>query len=47
LSCGAWTNQFERWPTIRTELAVAVYAALHDAGMTIPVPQREVRLVHP
>ena len=24
----AWTNHFERWPKIRTELAVEVYAAL-------------------
>jgi small-conductance mechanosensitive channel len=42
----AWTNFFERWPRIRTELAVAIYAALHAAGMTIPFPQREVRVLH-
>jgi small-conductance mechanosensitive channel len=42
----AWTNQFERWPAIRSELAIAVYAALQGEGMTIPFPQREVRLVH-
>jgi small-conductance mechanosensitive channel len=42
----AWTNLFERWPRIRTELAVAIYAALHAAGMTIPFPQREVRVLH-
>jgi small-conductance mechanosensitive channel len=41
----AWTNLFERWPRIRTELAVATYAALHAAGMTIPFPQREVRVL--
>jgi potassium-dependent mechanosensitive channel len=41
----AWTSQFERWATIRSELAIAVYAALQGAGMTIPFPQREVRLV--
>jgi small-conductance mechanosensitive channel len=42
----AWTSHFERWPTIRSELAIAVYAALKGEGMTIPFPQREVRLVH-
>ena len=41
----AWTNRFERWPKIRTELAAAVYAALAAAGMTLPFPQREVRLL--
>ena len=34
----AWTNRFERWPKIRTELAAAVYAALAAAGMTPSVP---------
>ena len=41
----AWTNRFERWPKIRTELAAAVYAALAAAGMSLPFPQREVRLL--
>jgi potassium efflux system protein len=40
-----WTNHFERWARIQTELASAVYAALHEAGMSIPFPQREVRLL--
>jgi len=42
----AWTNRFERWPKIQTELAVAVYAALPAAGMTLPFPQREVRILN-
>jgi len=42
----AWTNRFERWPIVQTELAVAVYAALQAAGMSIPFPQREVRVLH-
>jgi len=42
----AWTNRFERWPTIRTELAAAVYEALPAAGMTLPFPQREVRILN-
>jgi small-conductance mechanosensitive channel len=41
----AWTNRFDRWKVIETELAAAVYAALRHAGMTIPLPQREVRLL--
>jgi small-conductance mechanosensitive channel len=40
----AWTDHFDRWLTIKSDLNVAVYAALQDAGMEIPVPQREVRL---
>lgn len=40
----AWTNRFDRWVEIRSELGVAVYAALRGAGMEIPFPQREVRL---
>lgn len=42
----AWTNRFERWPNIQTELAAGVYAALHAAGMSLPFPQREVRVLH-
>jgi len=41
----AWTNHFERWPVIQTELAAAIYAGLHAAGMSLPFPQREVRLL--
>src|SRR5262249_18137169 len=41
----AWTNQFERWTKIQTELAAGVYAALRGAGMTFPFPQREVRVL--
>ena len=40
----AWTGDFDRWLTIKSDLNVAVYAALLDAGMEIPFPQREVRL---
>jgi potassium-dependent mechanosensitive channel len=41
----AWTNRFERWAIVRTDLAVTVYAELQAAGMTIPLPQREVRVL--
>jgi small-conductance mechanosensitive channel len=41
----AWTDQFDRWFQIRSELATAVYTALQDAGIRIPFPQREVLIV--
>jgi small-conductance mechanosensitive channel len=41
----AWTSRFDRWVRIQTELAAAVHSALQAAGMAIPFPQREVRLV--
>jgi potassium efflux system protein len=42
----AWTDQFGKWFQIRSELAVALYDAVHAAeGMTFPFPQREVRLL--
>ena len=41
----AWTDRFERWPAISTELAIAVYAAIRAAGMKIPFAQHEVRLI--
>jgi potassium efflux system protein len=42
----AWTDRFECWPAIATELAIAVYAALRAAGMKIPFARHEVRLLH-
>jgi potassium-dependent mechanosensitive channel len=41
-----WAGQFDRWAQIRSELSVALYAALGEAGIEIPFPQREVRLRH-
>ena len=41
-----WTDQFDDWSTIRSDLAVALYDALQEAGMQFPFPQREVRLLH-
>jgi potassium efflux system protein len=40
----AWTDQFQDWPRIRSELAVAVYDAVYAAGLTFPFPQRDVHL---
>jgi potassium-dependent mechanosensitive channel len=42
----AWTDQFDDWATIRSDLAVALYDGIQEAGMQFPFPQREVRLLH-
>src|SRR5437867_10925257 len=42
----AWTNRLDRHPLVKSELGVAVYAALQEAGLSIPFPQHEVR-IHP
>ena len=39
-----WTDRFDLSVQTHSELAVAVYAALREAGIEIPFPQREVRL---
>lgn len=39
-----WTDLFDLWLQTQSELAVALYAALREAGIEIPFPQREVRL---
>ena len=39
-----WTDRFDQWVETQSELAVAVYAALREAGIEIPFPQREIRL---
>jgi potassium efflux system protein len=41
----AWTDQFDRWFQIRSELAAAVYDAGQGAGISFPFPQREVRVL--
>jgi small-conductance mechanosensitive channel len=40
----AWTGAYEDWFQTRSELAVAVNRALHEAGIEIPFPQRDVHL---
>ena len=41
----AWA-QFADFVEVRSELAVAVYHAVHAAGMSFPFPQRVVHLLH-
>ena len=40
----AWTDWVGEWVLIRSELTVAVNAALAKAGIAIPFPQRDVRV---
>ncbi len=40
----AWTSRFDRWVNIRSELTVGVNAALRDAGISIPFPQRDLHI---
>jgi potassium efflux system protein len=42
----AWTARFEEWVRTRSDLGLAVQAALKAEGIDIPFPQREVRIVH-
>jgi potassium efflux system protein len=41
----AWIDEFNSWPQIRSDLATALFDAVHEAGMSFPFPQREVRLL--
>jgi small-conductance mechanosensitive channel len=40
-----WTRRLDRHVAVKSELGIAVYAALREAGMTIPFPQQEIRVV--
>ena len=39
-----WTYRLDRHVAVKSELGIAVYAALREAGMTIPLPQQEIRV---
>jgi small-conductance mechanosensitive channel len=39
----SWTDRFDLWLQTQSELAVAAYAALREAAIEVPLPQREVR----
>ena len=40
----AWTNRFERWMQVKSELTIGVNNALRDAGIAIPFPQRALHI---
>jgi len=40
----AWTGRFEEWFRVSSELTVAINAALRDAHIEIPFPQRDLHL---
>jgi small-conductance mechanosensitive channel len=39
-----WTDRFDRWWLMRTEILTSAYTALGDAGIEIPFPQRDLHL---
>jgi len=42
-----WTDKFDDWPRVRSDLVVAIYDAVSkEADVTFPFPQRDVHLVH-
>ena len=41
-----WPSHFNQATQVRSDLAASVYEAVNAAGMSIPFPQREVRLLH-
>jgi small-conductance mechanosensitive channel len=40
----AWTGRLDRWWQMRTEILTDAYAALAEAGIEIPFPQRDLHL---
>jgi small-conductance mechanosensitive channel len=38
----AWTDEFDDWVRIRSDLAVAINDAVAEAGWSFPFPQQEV-----
>jgi potassium efflux system protein len=42
----AWTDQYNNWQIVRSELAMAVYDAVYAAGMSFPFPQRDVHIIN-
>jgi small-conductance mechanosensitive channel len=41
-----WIDDPVHWAWYKSDVAVAVYEAIHEAGMSFPFPQREVRLLN-
>ena len=43
-SVRAWTESFDLAPVIRSEMSIEIYAALKEAGIEIPFPQRDLNI---
>nr|WP_315168497.1 mechanosensitive ion channel family protein [uncultured Deefgea sp.] len=43
-SVRAWTDDFDLWLTIRSEMALEIHAALKAANVEIPYPQRDIHI---
>lgn len=43
-SVRAWTEDFDQWLTIRSEMAIEIHRVLNEAGIDIPFPQRDLHL---
>lgn len=41
----AWTDKFDHWVVIKSDLSLAIHDALRDRQIEIPFPQRDLRLV--
>jgi small-conductance mechanosensitive channel len=39
-----WTDRFDRWWLVASEVAVAVNDALNEAGIEIPFPRRDLHV---
>jgi len=39
-----WTDRFDAWTVVRSDLYLATYKALSDARIAIPFPQRDVHI---
>jgi len=40
-----WTARYEEWVKTRSQLGLAILAALREAGIAIPFPQRDVHMI--
>ncbi|QLG88407.1 mechanosensitive ion channel [Chitinibacter bivalviorum] len=43
-SVRAWTDHFDQWLMIRSEMALEIHAALKAANIEIPYPQRDIHI---
>jgi potassium efflux system protein len=41
----AWPDHFHHWLQVKSDLTTSVYEAVSAAGMSFPLPQREVRML--